>query len=151
MCGLRTRPRTDADPPRVELQSAGGGVSSRRPRGDNLYILVFDQFLWLNWTSAPTVTLSSRVTYRSNVRRQVSSRSLGASCPFQSIIFNNSLDTGVHRKTPIGNGGDVHNLDETYIAPASNFDSFRHRNATVVGILFTRESRQHDTSNRTWP
>ena len=24
MCGLRTRPRTDVDPPRVELTSAGG-------------------------------------------------------------------------------------------------------------------------------
>ena len=24
MCGLRTRPRTDVDPPRVELPSAGG-------------------------------------------------------------------------------------------------------------------------------
>ena len=37
-CGLRTRPRTDVDPPRVELPSAGG-ISSRRPRGDNLLIL----------------------------------------------------------------------------------------------------------------
>ena len=39
LCGLRTRPRTDVDPPRVELPSAagGGGISSRRPRGDNLY------------------------------------------------------------------------------------------------------------------
>jgi len=36
MCGLRTRPRMDADPPRVELPSAGGGLSSRRPRSDNL-------------------------------------------------------------------------------------------------------------------
>jgi len=35
VCGLRTRPRTDVDPPRVELPSAGG-ISSRRPRGDNL-------------------------------------------------------------------------------------------------------------------
>ena len=26
MCGLRTRPRTDIDPPRVELPSAGGGA-----------------------------------------------------------------------------------------------------------------------------
>jgi len=25
MCGLRTRPRTDVDPPRVELPSAAGG------------------------------------------------------------------------------------------------------------------------------
>jgi len=38
MCGLRTRPRTDVDPPRVELPSAGG-ISSRRPRGDNLVYL----------------------------------------------------------------------------------------------------------------
>ena len=37
MCGLRTRPRTDVDPLRVELPSAGG-ISSRRPRGDNLLI-----------------------------------------------------------------------------------------------------------------
>jgi len=38
VCGLRTRPRTDVDPPRVELPSAAGGrgKSSRGPRGDNL-------------------------------------------------------------------------------------------------------------------
>jgi len=36
MCGLRNCPRTDVDPPRVELPSAGG-ISSRRPRGDNLF------------------------------------------------------------------------------------------------------------------
>jgi len=36
VCGLRTRPRTDVDPPRVELPSAGG-ISSRRLRGDNLF------------------------------------------------------------------------------------------------------------------
>jgi len=40
MCGLRTRPRTDVDPPRVELPSAGG-ISSRRPRGDNLFYCLF--------------------------------------------------------------------------------------------------------------
>ena len=40
MCGLRTRPRTDVDPPPVELQSTGG-ISSRRPRGDNLVKLWF--------------------------------------------------------------------------------------------------------------
>jgi len=38
MCGLRTRPRTDVDPPRVELPSAGGGILCRRLRGDNLLI-----------------------------------------------------------------------------------------------------------------
>ena len=36
MCGLRTRPRTDVDPSRVELPTARG-ISSRRPRGDNLF------------------------------------------------------------------------------------------------------------------
>jgi len=36
MCGLWTRPRTNVDPPRVKLPSAGG-ISSRRSRGDNLY------------------------------------------------------------------------------------------------------------------
>ena len=36
VCGLRTRPRTDVDPPQVELPSAGG-ISSRRLRGDNLF------------------------------------------------------------------------------------------------------------------
>jgi len=42
MCGLRTRPRTDVDPPRVELPSAGGGISSRRtPGGDNLFACRF--------------------------------------------------------------------------------------------------------------
>jgi len=35
--GLRTRPRTDVDPPRVELPSAAGGISSHRPRGDNWF------------------------------------------------------------------------------------------------------------------
>jgi len=33
------RPRTDVDPPRVELPSAGWGISSRRPRGDSLSYL----------------------------------------------------------------------------------------------------------------
>jgi len=36
MCGLRIRPRTDVDPPRVEVPSAGG-ISSRRHRGDNFF------------------------------------------------------------------------------------------------------------------
>ena len=39
MCGLRTRPRTDVDPPRVELPSTAGGghiVSA----GDNLLLLL---------------------------------------------------------------------------------------------------------------
>ena len=30
MCGLRTRPRTDVDPLRVELPSAGGGNGAYR-------------------------------------------------------------------------------------------------------------------------
>jgi len=38
MCRLRTRSRTDVDPPRVELPSAGG-ISSRRPRGRYLVII----------------------------------------------------------------------------------------------------------------
>jgi len=38
MCGLRTRPRTNVDPPRVELPSAGHIVSPP-PRGDTLYPL----------------------------------------------------------------------------------------------------------------
>ena len=37
MCGLQTRPRTDVDPPRF-LPSAGG-LSSRRPRGDTLFLV----------------------------------------------------------------------------------------------------------------
>ena len=32
-CGLRTRSRTDADPPRVELPSAGGGDIVSPPPG----------------------------------------------------------------------------------------------------------------------
>ena len=37
VCGLQTRLQMDVDPQRVELPSAGGGgISSRRPRGDNL-------------------------------------------------------------------------------------------------------------------
>ena len=38
MCGLLTRPRTDVDPPRSSRTAFGGGMSSRRPRGDNLYL-----------------------------------------------------------------------------------------------------------------
>ena len=33
MCGLRTRPRTDVDPPRVELPSAVGGHIVSPPLG----------------------------------------------------------------------------------------------------------------------
>ena len=40
MCGERTRPRTDVDPPRVELPSAGGGHIVSPPRGDDLSKLV---------------------------------------------------------------------------------------------------------------
>jgi len=36
MCRLRTRPRTNVDPPRVELPLVGGHIVSP-PRGDNLY------------------------------------------------------------------------------------------------------------------
>jgi len=37
LCGLRTRPRTDVDPPRFLARTAiGGGISSRSPRGDIL-------------------------------------------------------------------------------------------------------------------
>ena len=32
MCGLLTRPRTDVDPPRVELPSAGGAYRLAAPR-----------------------------------------------------------------------------------------------------------------------
>ena len=39
MCGLRTRLRTDVDPPRVELPS------SRRPRGDYLFLVEIVQSL----------------------------------------------------------------------------------------------------------
>ena len=40
MCGLRTRPRTDVDPPRFLPPSncrRRGALSSRRPRGDSLF------------------------------------------------------------------------------------------------------------------
>ena len=43
MCGLRTRPRTDVDPPRVDPASAGG-ISSRRPRGDTSFSFPFIVF-----------------------------------------------------------------------------------------------------------
>ena len=33
MCGVRTRPRTDVDPPRVELPSAGGAYRLAAPGG----------------------------------------------------------------------------------------------------------------------
>jgi len=45
ICGLRTRPRTDVDPTRVELPSAGG-ISSRRPRGDNLFHTTLHIFVY---------------------------------------------------------------------------------------------------------
>ena len=35
MCWLRTRPRTDVNPP----SAGGGGISSHRPRGDNLLLI----------------------------------------------------------------------------------------------------------------
>ena len=54
MGGLRTRSRTDVDPPRVELPSAGG-ISSRRPRGDNLFTAYE-----LNWTEPQFWTLALR-------------------------------------------------------------------------------------------
>jgi len=39
MCGLRTGPRTDVDPQRFLDRTAigGGGISSRRPRGDTSF------------------------------------------------------------------------------------------------------------------
>ena len=37
MCGLRTRPRTDVDPPRVELTSLGAYLLAA-PRCDNLFM-----------------------------------------------------------------------------------------------------------------
>ena len=41
MCGLRTRPRTDVDSPRfLDRTAIGGGISSRRPRGDTLLRLL---------------------------------------------------------------------------------------------------------------
>jgi len=39
MCGLRTRPRTDVDPPRVELPSAGV-YRVAAPGGDTLFFFV---------------------------------------------------------------------------------------------------------------
>ena len=39
MCELRTRPRTDVDLPRfLDRTAIGGGISSRRPRGDTLLL-----------------------------------------------------------------------------------------------------------------
>ena len=46
MCGPRTRPLTNVDPPRVELPSAGS-ISSRRPRGDNLYSSILENSILL--------------------------------------------------------------------------------------------------------
>jgi len=37
ICGLRTRPRTDVDPPRVELPYAGTGHIVSPPGDDNLF------------------------------------------------------------------------------------------------------------------
>jgi len=51
MCGLRTRPRTDVNPPRVELHRQGG-ISSR---SDNLLLLLsvcFSEYAGLHDTSA---------------------------------------------------------------------------------------------------
>ena len=41
--GYRIRPRTDADPPRVELPSAGAPyrLALSPPRGDNLFSLLY--------------------------------------------------------------------------------------------------------------
>jgi len=46
MCGLRTRPQTDVDPPRVELPSAVGGISSRRLWGNNCFNYVMILHYW---------------------------------------------------------------------------------------------------------
>ena len=50
MCGLRTRPRTDIDPPPVSRTAIGGGsISSRRPRGDSLLTrssAVIKRYVW---------------------------------------------------------------------------------------------------------
>ena len=50
MCGLRTRPWTDIDPPSVSRTAIGGGsISSRRPRGDSLLTrssAVIKRYVW---------------------------------------------------------------------------------------------------------
>jgi len=51
MCGLRTRPRTDVDPSRVELPTARG-ISSRRPPGAiTCFIAVCLFVCWSVWLS----------------------------------------------------------------------------------------------------
>jgi len=47
MCGLRTRPRTDVDPPRVELSSADGEHIVSPPRGDNLLNSLIRPFFYM--------------------------------------------------------------------------------------------------------
>jgi len=59
MCRLQTHPRTDIDLPRVELPSSEGGISSRRPQGDNLFNgqCTWDtdlRVLGLLWSAVPT-------------------------------------------------------------------------------------------------
>jgi len=42
MCGLRTRPRMDVDPPRfLDRTAIGAGISSRCPRDDTLFSFIF--------------------------------------------------------------------------------------------------------------
>ena len=68
MCGLRTRPRTDVDPPRVELPSAGG-ILSHRPWGDNLvvfvcFLLQYCSSVWKNIGTLSNVTYPERLDIR---------------------------------------------------------------------------------------
>jgi len=65
MCGLRTSPRTDVDPPRVELPSAAS-ISSRRPRGDNLFVCIFSSGLLCSsfFFSIYTLSLHQKQVHR---------------------------------------------------------------------------------------
>jgi len=47
MCGLRTRPRTDVDPPRFLPPSNCEGISSRRAPGDTLFKTWIRNFIYI--------------------------------------------------------------------------------------------------------
>ena len=72
---MRTRPRTDVDPPRFldQLPSAGEGISSRRTRGDKLFLF----FSFLTVTPSPnSITLNpNRGGGKCPITRRKSSRS----------------------------------------------------------------------------
>ena len=79
MCLLRTRLRTEVDPPRVELPSAVGGLSSRRPRPGaitcfSLFYSVHEMTQYELWKCCAAAALPATQVPRPGRRRHGSGR-----------------------------------------------------------------------------